>query len=223
MEPAARRVIALLASASLAGCVVTTHPSSEPREPSRRAHHRRAHRPAAAPAPAPQATKSDFVGASTLPPQPPRDLPARSPLRPVSLPNGAAVGRPPGFEPDAPPAYFIWQGPRGGWRLRTTSGDGSHVFSGHISTARGAIADVEPSRLELGDRIWKTDGGLAFNFRSAGHADGFTFHIPEGGCATFDLSLDGGAVPKRVFVGRRQIEPGSGHFVICPDGRPERR
>jgi hypothetical protein len=217
-------LLVLLASASLTGCVITTQPASQSNEPTQPARHRRAHRPQASTAPGPAATTSDdFVGASTLPPQPPRETPTRSALRPVALTKGAAVGRPPGFAPDAPPAYFIWQGPRGGWRLRTTSGDASHLFRGHIASSTGPITNIEPSRLELRDRIWPTDDGWAFSFRTGSHADGFTFTIPDGGCATFDLGLDGGPVPKRVFVGRRQIEPASGHFVVCPADARDRR
>jgi hypothetical protein len=150
-------------------------------------------------------------------PQPPREDPPYTSGRPAQLPEGAAAGRPPGFRPGAPAAYWIWQGPRGGWRLRTTTGGAVHAFRGHVRGVTGAVSNVHPSRTEFRDRFWKTrEGTWAFSFTTSGHADGFTFVTRDDGCVHFDLQLDGGPEPKRVFVGQGEVQPSSGNFIVCP-------
>lgn len=221
---ATRSIFSISACALLTSCTVTTTTNGEhasaKQAPSPHAQHRRAHRAAARPAPPPGGTaeKRDFVGVSTLPEQPPKSEPPRSSLRAALLPAGAGAGRPRGFEPGGPAAYWIWQGPRGGWRIRTTSANAPHTFRGHLAGTTGPVTGIQPSRLELRDRIWQNDDGWAFSFRTSGHADGFTFTIPDNGCVRFDLKLDGGPLPKRIFVGARELEPGTGHFIVCPKG-----
>ena len=63
------------------------------------------------------------------------------------------------------------------------------------------------------------DGRWAFSFNTDGHADGFTFMTRDGGCVRFALDLDAGPLPKRVFVGRGEVQPRSGHFIVCPPGK----
>jgi hypothetical protein len=170
------------------------------------------------------AAKPTFIKpppAMTAPAQPPKEEPPHSSGRPQPLPEGSAMGRPPGFKAGAAAAYWIWLGPRGGWRVRTTTGDSSHVFRGHVRALTGppaVISSVQPTRTEFSDRIWKTQTGWAFSFKTSGHADGFSFLTREPVCVVFDLQLDGGPEPKRVFVGREQVEPQSGFFVACPPG-----
>jgi hypothetical protein len=161
--------------------------------------------------------------APPLPAQPAREAPPHSAGRPEHLPPGAAAGRPPGFKPGAPAAFWIWHGPREDWRVRTTTAGAPHVFRGHVHGVTGAIARVHPSRTEFHDRLWQTKEGWAFVFKTAGHADGFTFVTRDGGCVRFDLLLDGGPHPKRIFVGKGEISPKSNHFVLCPAGAPAAR
>lgn len=90
------------------------------------------------------------------------------------------------------------------------------MFRGRIKGVSGAVVNVHPSRTEHRDRVAHTSDGWMFNFRTQGHADGLTFGTQDGGCVRFDLQLDGGPVPKRVFIGAKEISPRSGHFVLCP-------
>jgi len=139
------------------------------------------------------------------------------------LPPGSGDGRPPGFKPGAPAAYWIWQGPRGRWRIRTTTKSQPDVFRGHVQGTDGAIVDVRPTSHELRDRMWQVDPGWAFSFKTAGHADGFTFATRGSGCVRFDLLVDGGPHAKRIFVGRGAISPRTNHFILCPKGKGVRR
>jgi hypothetical protein len=213
----ASAIVAAVLAAMLAagGCVVYTSTSSGPQPAPRHAPRP----PRAQPRPAPP--RPQPVAVPAPPPQPvdPPDSPPSSRDRPVVLPDGIAVGRPAGFHPGAAPAYWIWQGPRGDWLVRTTT-DGAHVFRGRIHpTGNDRIDDIRASRRELGDRVTKTDDGLIFSFHTSGHADGFTFSTQAGGCLRFDLQLDGGATPKRIFIGKAQHEPASPHFIVCPKGK----
>ena len=201
------------------GCVVYTQPadsapqSHRPRKPRR-------HRPRATPprppvaAPAPDPVRPP----PSLPPQPPTEAPPASTSRAVLLPPGIGTGRPAGFSPGAEAAYWIWQGPRGSWRIRTTTKNMPHVYRGHVHGMTAAIIRVQPSRTEFRDRVWKTGKGYAFSFKTNGHADGFIFSTRDNGCVRFDLRLDGGPHPKRIHIGKSGHQPPSGHFIVCPKG-----
>jgi len=155
--------------------------------------------------------------------QPPKEQAPHTRGAPVQLHPGVGAGRPRGFQSGAPAAYWIWQGPRGGWRLKTTTQQMGHLFRGHIRGTTGAINQVHPSRTEFRDRVWKTKAGWAFSFKTAGHADGFTFVTSDNGCVGFDLQQDGGPHPKRIFVGKKEVEPASNHFIVCPKGATPKR
>ena len=79
------------------------------------------------------------------------------------------------------------------------------------------------SRTEFRDRIWKRNESFAFSFKTKSHADGFTFVSENNGCVRFDLQLDGGPEPKRIFVGSKELQPSSNHFVVCPKNAPSLR
>ncbi len=145
--------------------------------------------------------------------------PPKSTGKPTVLRPGVGTGRPAGFKPGAEAAYWIWQGPRGGWRIKTTTKDALHLFRGRFDATTGPISSVEPSRTEFRDRVWKTREGWAFSFKTQGHADGLIFNTRDNGCVSFDLQLDGGPTPKHIFVGRGEVEPGSSYFVVCPKGK----
>lgn len=132
---------------------------------------------------------------------------------------GVAAGRPSGFTPGALPAYWIWQGPRGGWRIRTTTKGQPHVFRGRVTPLDTVVSAMSPSRTELRDQVWKSGTSWNFSFKTAGHADGVTFNTRDNGCVKFDLQLDGGPVPKRIIVGKTQASPPTNHFILCPHGK----
>jgi hypothetical protein len=231
-------VVAFAATAGLTGCTIyTSTTTGAPKHQSRP----RAHRPPppAAPRPAPAAgkpspapsgpaktvpsTRPDVTDVKRAPDslvQPKKEDPPSTRTRAQQLPPGIGTGRPRGFRPDAPPAYWIWQGPRGHWRLRTTSKDQPHVFRGYIHPIETRIGDIQPSRNEFRDRIWKSGDGWAFSFKTKSHADGFTFAATDNGCVRFDLQLDGGPERKRIFVGAKEYQPSSNHFVVCPKNAP---
>lgn len=211
------------------GCSIRTvsGPTPRPRpRPRPRPHH--VNRPPAPPPVAPTAAptlSSQSSFALALPPQPAKETPTASPIRAELLPDGTGAGRPPGFRPDAPPAYWIWQGPRGNWRLRTTTKRKAQTFRGVIHGVQGSIVRMQPSRNAFRDRIWPTDrtGGVnrawAFSFATNDHADGFIFAADGNGCVRFDLKTDGGVgTPIQIFVGPKQIQPSGGHFTVCPRG-----
>jgi len=154
--------------------------------------------------------------------QPTLELPPESTGRPEQLPAGAAAGRPAGFKPGAPAGYWIWQGPRGAWLLRTTTGNVPRLFRGHFAAQDDDIVDVSPLRTEIRDRIRRTPNGWAFSFLTGTYADGFTFTTREEGCVRFDLQLESGAQRLRAYVGHGEVEPRSGHFVVCPAGQASR-
>ncbi|MBI4952515.1 MAG: hypothetical protein HY908_10820 [Myxococcales bacterium] len=157
--------------------------------------------------PMPTATGGQFE-----PPPPPLG-------RPELLPAGLPLGRPPAFAPEAGAGYWLWQGPRGSWMLRTTTGGESHAFSGSVAGTSGAIGDIGPTSAALAERIRRTDVGWEFSFHTAGHADGFTFSVQGGGCVRLDLRLDAAPAVHHVFVGSAQFQPRSAHFIVCPRGQ----
>ncbi len=225
------RVAWILCALIGASCVIhTTHPDDQrpnrhhkkkrprghrPPPPPAAAHHRRP----TPPAPPDQAPKrAEPPARATVPSQPPKEEAPHTRTAPALLRPGVGAGRPRGFRPGAPAAFWIWQGPRGGWRLKTTTKQMAHLFRGHLRGTTGGINQVHPSRTEFRDRIWKTKQGWAFSFKTLGHADGFTFVISDNGCVRFDLQLDGGPHPKKIFIGKREIQPPSNHFIVCPKG-----
>ncbi|MEM1032819.1 MAG: hypothetical protein AAF928_22125 [Myxococcota bacterium] len=149
------------------------------------------------------------------------------------LNDGTCAGRPAGFRPDAAPAFWIWQGPRGNWRVRTTNGGGAKTFRGLIHGVSGPIVAMRPSRDALRERVWVVDRtpgdnrSWAFSFASDIHADGFIFAAEGNGCVRFDLKditdapgasgTDAAARPV-VYLGARQVRPRNGHFMVCPRG-----
>jgi hypothetical protein len=161
------------------------------------------------------------VGAPTttscdpLPPQPPvaEPPPAAGAVSPT--PNNNTIGVPPGFHPNAPPAYWIWRDPNGWWHVRTTSNKGNvHRFWGSAAPQGATMAEVKGSRLEFNDRIKMTPKHAYWTFDTSGHSDGFDFRTNGAGqCVRFNLQ---GPANTAVFIGAKQYQPGSKHFELCP-------
>jgi hypothetical protein len=208
----------LYIAAAIVPCVAcTVHSYSSP--PSSAQPAAAAPPPASAEPEAPIASEPDDppVVATPLPPQTPVDEPPETKTPPEQLPPGVANGKPPGLEPAAPAAYWIWRAPSGVWKLRTTTATQLHTFRGRVHGVKAPIGAVRPSRTELGDRFVRApDGNLYFKFTTNGHIDGLDFRVRDNGCVRFDLQLDGGPAPKRIHVGAQSVEPKSNHFVVCP-------
>ena len=229
-----RSVAMLCCLALLPNCFITVSEADSPQaEPNHKVRKRRRQMRRPKPkARAPRATKpkskvkaktKPAVRARPAPPlvaQPPKNSPPRSSARPDIMAPGVGAGRPDGFRSGAPAAYWIWQGPRGRWRVRTTTAKLLRHFSGHVQSMTSVLTGFDPSRLELRDQLWLDQPGWAFSFKTKGHADGFTFADKSNGCVKFDLVLGRPRnKPAQIFVGRNQVKPSGGHFILCPQGR----
>lgn len=213
--------LSTLALCALGACVVHTGPPPAKSEPTAATPAPTAApaatATAATPAPAELDADSDDPApvADPLPKQEPvEDLPATMGT-PERLIAGAAEGRPEGLKPGAPAGFWIWQNQAGRWKVRTTTAKALHEFKGRVTGENAPIGPMRPSRAEFKDQVQRSpDGGLVFRFHTKGHVDGFDFMVP--GCARFDLKLDTGPTPLRVFVGKAGISPRTNHFVLCP-------
>ena len=216
----------LITSVCSTGCVIVTSSGDKTPQVERRRKPRGQNRPPTPPAkvnansdkprPAPAASPKPTLPRVTLPA---RQDPPRSRTKAHKLRDGIGEGRPAGFTMGADPAFWIWQGPRGAWRVRTTTKSEQHLFQGHVQGVTGTLVRVRHARNELRDHIWGKGRGRSFSFRTNGHADGFIFSTDDNGCARFDLLLDGAPKPSQIFIGRGQVNPSSGHFILCPRGR----
>jgi hypothetical protein len=104
--------------------------------------------------------------------------------------------------------------------VRTTTTKLLRHFSGHVRGMTSVVSGFDPSRLELRDQIWLDRPGWAFSFMTKGHADGFTFAVKDNGCVKFDLVLGRPRnKPAAIIVGRGEVRPSGGHFILCPKGR----
>lgn len=149
-----------------------------------------------------------------LPPQPPMEAPPTTPGAAEELAAGVADGKPAGIEPGSPAAFWIWRNPAGVWKVRTTTAKLPHLFRGRVKGVRSPIGTVRPSRTEFADRVAKAGQEVHFNFATKGHVDGFDFRVQ--GCVRFDLQIDGGPAPKKIFVGQGVASPKTNHFILCP-------
>ncbi|MBI5537233.1 MAG: hypothetical protein HY898_31215 [Deltaproteobacteria bacterium] len=169
-------------------------------------------------APTPERSRSAPVTPGPGAPAPGRQ-PVADPPEPAKgaaeLPAGSANGLPKGLNPGAPAAYWIWQDPSDGWHLRTTTAGVPHQFMGRILGVSGEIVG-RPMRTEHRDRVRFTKRGMVFDFQTQGSIDGLDFKASDNGCVRFNLKIDGGPAPKRIFVGSNSLEPPHAHFMVCP-------
>jgi hypothetical protein len=111
--------------------------------------------------------------------------------------------------------YWIWIAD-GVWHVRMTPGERAHRFQGSMSGVSGGVTDFAPTRPELRDRIAlvgdsvqfdvdaTTDGNLGFDARVAG------------GCARFELYVDGKHHAEQVRLGPRAQPVHRTPFERCP-------
>jgi len=99
-------------------------------------------------------------------------------------------------------------------------GKGAHRFQGSLAGLRGGVLDLALTRPELKDAIALAGDAVQFDVtspaaESAEARDGFDVRV-VGGCARFDLYIDGHHHPDKVRMGPRAHRPGKMPFDRCP-------
>lgn len=115
------------------------------------------------------------------------------------------------------PAYWLWVSD-GHWHLRITGSAGHvHRFQGSVAGVAGGIVELTPTRPELKDRIALVGDAVQFDVESSDAApgDGFDARV-VGGCARFNLYLDGKYRPEHVHLGPRATPAHHVPFEKCP-------
>ncbi len=136
---------------------------------------------------------------------------------PAQMASGLADGKPPRLRPNAAMAYWIWQGAKGDWHLRSTTQKQSHRFQGRIRPQEGAsLGNLTPTRLERGDRMRLQDQDILFDFTTQGGEDGFDFTLNGSACVEMNLRIDGAAHPRLVVIGKTEQAPAAARFLVCP-------
>ncbi len=114
----------------------------------------------------------------------------------------------------ARPSYWIWR-EDGVWRVRATAGGQPHRFQGTVIGLNGSIADLAVTDSALRDRVALVGDAVQFDFDAASGRPGFDFTV-AGGCARFDLLLDGKRRADRVRIGGHARVPTRDPFERCP-------
>jgi hypothetical protein len=115
--------------------------------------------------------------------------------------------------------YWIWVADNN-WHVRMTPGGRSHRFQGSLAGVRGSVAELMTTRPELKSSIALVGDAVQFDVESASSAsgdaaDGFDAHV-VGGCARFELMIDGKVRPELVRLGPRLIPARHVPFERCP-------
>ncbi len=131
-------------------------------------------------------------------------------------PKHPLVGKPTDFT--QAPVVYVWIGD-GLWHVRFV-GDGVHRFQGSVAGVRGGVLDLSLTKPELKDAIALAGDAVQFDVESGAHdpveaLPGFDVRV-AGGCARFDLYVDGRHHPDRVRLGPRLHRPPHVPFERCP-------
>ena len=132
-------------------------------------------------------------------------------------PKHPLVGKP--TDLSAAPAIYVWiEGEQNLWHVRFL-GRGAHRFQGSVAGVRGGVLDLSLTRPELKDAIALAGDAVQFDVESpateAEMRDGFDVRV-VGGCARFDLYIDGKRHPDKVCMGPRLHRPTHIPFDRCP-------
>jgi hypothetical protein len=132
-------------------------------------------------------------------------------------PKHPLVGKPTDF--DAGPAIYVWIEDANLWHVRF-QGKGAHRFQGSVAGLRGGVLDLALTHPELKDTIALAGDAVQFDLESPAAEspearDGFDVRV-VGGCARFDLYIDGHHHPDKVRMGPRAHRPGKMPFDRCP-------
>ena len=131
-------------------------------------------------------------------------------------PKHPLVGKPTDFS--AGPSYYVWIEDNL-WHVRFV-GHGAHRFQGSVAGTRGGVLDLALTRPDLKDAIALAGDAVNFDVESpaaetAETRDGFDVRV-VGGCARFDLYIDGHHHPDKVRMGPRDHRPAKMPFDRCP-------
>jgi hypothetical protein len=171
--------------------------------------------PAQGEAPPPPAPDDPPPNTAPLPPQPPMEAPKLTKVQKSSVPNGSAEGTPPGMKAGAEMGYWIWRAGPNVWKLRTTTRDARHVFTGTVVGVKGPVTGIRPVRNEIKDRIVLRGDHVTFQFATTGDFDGFDFTTKDNICVEFNITLDG-APTNKIKLGKNHVQPKTNHFTVCP-------
>lgn len=134
-------------------------------------------------------------------------------------PKHPLIGKPAAI--DNGPAIFVWV-TDGLWHVRMLgSGHSTHRFQGSVAGVHGGVLDLELTRPELRDAIALAGDAVQFDVEAKGDEPterlaGFDVRVASGGCARFDLYVDGHHHSERVRLGPKQQRPTRVPFDRCP-------
>jgi len=130
-------------------------------------------------------------------------------------PKHPLVGKP--TELNDPPAIYVWIDDNL-WHVRFF-GKG-HRFQGSVAGVHGGVLDLALTRPSLKDAIAVAGDAVQFDVEAnapdtIADSAGFDVRV-SGGCARFDLYLDGHHKPERVRMGPKLHRPSRIPFDRCP-------
>jgi hypothetical protein len=132
-------------------------------------------------------------------------------------PKHPVVGKP--KQLDGGPAIYIWVSD-GLWHVRLYSGGdgrGAHRFQGSVAGVRGGVLDLSLTRDDLKEAVALAGDAVQFDVEVKGDDDeGFDVRVASGGCARFDLYVDGRRHADKVRLGPRLQRPPRVPFDRCP-------
>jgi hypothetical protein len=134
-------------------------------------------------------------------------------------PKHPLVGKP-SPQVEGGPAIFVWVSD-GLWHVRMLGGRNPHRFQGSVAGVHGGVLDLNLTRPELKDAVALAGDAVQFDVEARGDEPiermaGFDVRVASGGCARFDLYVDGRHHSERVRLGPKQQRPGHMPFDRCP-------
>jgi hypothetical protein len=128
----------------------------------------------------------------------------------AALAKKNAAGQP-AFKAGDPEAFWIWHD-GAGWHLRVTTGKKRHKYHGLV---RGeGLAEAKATKKALGPNITATEKVVRFEFEAAEGTEGFDWKA-AGPCTTYELKIDGQALPDKIHVGAHGETPSAMPFDAC--------